>query len=249
MAGEELANEEDCDKIEVQETSTVRKFVLLFISAILLTACARENAETKMIQQTFEEIAAQLNDLGITGFDQEVMDAMQESWDQAPIELKLSINKTAWLLDSVGMGNYDYETWTFTPSSGSVYAFDMEVMDEGAMYSNFLQGVSAIGKGELEFTEIQENLENVNWEDGTGSRSITFQWQGNTYSLEADVYYDWFDCELANQLNQIIMEQQGEKRLYFGDDGYQNIYVFYRDAKWAEAFTKVTGMELVEFLK
>lgn len=230
----------------------MKKFVLLFISAMLLTACAygksQEQTESKTNLQTFEKIAAQLNELGINGFDQAVMDAMQESWDQSPIELKMSINKTAWLLDSVGMGNYDYETWTFTPSSGDVYAFDLEVMDEGAMYSNFLQGVSAIGDGELEFTEIQENLENVDWENGTGSRSITFQWQGNTYSLEADVYYDWFDCGLANQLNRIIMEQQGEKRLYFGSDGYQNIYVFYRDAKWAAAFTKATGMELVESL-
>ena len=60
--------------------------------------------------------------------------------------------------------------------------------------------------------------------------------------------HDWFDCNLANQLNQIIVEQQGEKRLYFGDDGYQNIYVFYRDAEWATAFTKATGMQLVENL-
>ena len=59
---------------------------------------------------------------------------------------------------------------------------------------------------------------------------------------------DWFDCGVANQLNQIIMEQQEGKRLYFGSDGYQNIYVFYRDAEWAVAFTEATGMQLAETL-
>lgn len=230
----------------------MRKFALLFIGIVLLTLCACgknwEHLEIKKGNQTFEEVAAQLNELGINGFDQEMINAMQDSWDQTPAEIRESFNKTALLLAAVGMGNYDYETWTYTPSSGDVYAFDMEVFNEKAMYRDFLRGVTAIGDGELEFTEIKEDLENVNWEDGTGSRSITFQWRGNTYSLEADVMYDWFDCNLANQLNQIIMEQQGEKRLYFGSDGYQNIYVFYRDAEWAAAFTKATGMQLVETL-
>lgn len=238
---------------DIQETFTVRKFALLFIVTILLTLCACgknwEYLDIKEGGQTFEEIAVQLNELGINGFDQEMINAMQESWDQTPSETRLSINKTAWLLEAVGMGNYDYETWTYTPSSGDVYAFDMEVFNIEAMYRDFLQGVTAIGDGELEFTEIEEDLDNVNWEDGTGIRSITFQWRGNTYSLEADVDYDWFDCNLANQLNQIIMEQQGEKHLYFGGDGYQNIYVFYRDAEWASAFTKATGMRLAETIK
>lgn len=239
-------------KIGIQETFTVRKFTLLLIVTILLTLCACgknwEYLDIKEGGQTFEEIAAQLNELGINGFDQEMISAMQESWDQTPAEIRLSFNKTAWLLEAVGMGNYDYETWTYTPSSGDVYAFDMEVFNIEAMYRDFLWGVAAIGDGELEFTEIKEDLDNVNWEEGTGSRSITFQWRGNTYSLKADVHYDWFDCDFANQLNQIIMEQQGEKHLYFGGDGYQNIYVFYRDAKWAATFTKATGMQLVEKL-
>lgn len=57
---------------------------------------------------------------------------------------------------------------------------------------------------------------------------------------------DWFDFSVADQLNQIIMEQQEGKRLYFGSDGYQSVYVFYRDAEWAASFTKATGMQLVE---
>lgn len=91
----------------------MRKFALLFIAAILLTLCACgkdwEYLDIKEGGQTFEEIAAQLNELGINGFDQEMINAMQESWDQIPAEIKLSINKTAWLLEAVGMGNYDYE--------------------------------------------------------------------------------------------------------------------------------------------
>ena len=118
--------------------------------------------EIKMNNQTFEEIATQLNELGINGFDQEMISAMQYSWDQTPAEIRKSLNKTAWLLDAVGMGNYDYETWTYTPSSRDVYAFDVEVVNIEAMYRDFLRGVTAIGDGELEFTEIKEDLENKN---------------------------------------------------------------------------------------
>lgn len=48
--------------------------------------------------------------------------------------------------------------------------------------------------------------------------------------------------ELQSRRDQIIKEQQDGKRLYFGSDGYQTVYVFYRDAKWAADFTKTTGM-------
>lgn len=196
-----------------------------------------------------EEIAVKLKELGIGSFEEQMLQELQSKWEQVPEELKASMNKTTWLLDAAGMGNYDYETWTYTPSSEDVYAFDVEVFNEGAMYTDFLKGISAIGRGDLDFTEVEEDLENVDWEAGTGRRSITFLWKGERYSLEAEVMGDWFDLGVANQLNQIIMERQEGKRLYFGSDGYQNVYVFYRDADWADAFARAVGMELVETLR
>ena len=228
----------------------MRKFVLLLICTILLTLCGCGKSwgymEGKMNHQTFGEIAAKLRELGIDGFTDEMIQELESGWDQIPDEIRESLDKTAYLLEAVGRGNYDYETWTFTPSLGDVYAFDMEVFNETEMYRDFLRGVAAIGNGELDFTEMEENLEGVDWEAGIGSRSITFKWQGNLYTLEAKVMGDWFDFSVADQLNQIIMEQQEGKRLYFGSDGYQSVYVFYRDAEWAAAFTKATGMQLVE---
>lgn len=199
-----------------------------------------------MNHQTFEEIATKLKGLGMDGFTDKMLQELQSRWDQIPDEIRESLDKTAYLLDAVGAGNYDYETWTYTPSSEDIYAFDVEVFNETSMYRDFLRGVAAIGKGELDFTEVEENLEDVDWEAGTGARSITFKWQGNLYTLEAEAMGDWFDFHVADRLNQIIMEQQDGKRLYFGSDGYQTVYVFYRDAKWAADFTKATGMRLTE---
>ena len=228
----------------------MRKFVLILICTILLTLCGCGRSwgymNRKMNHKSFGEIAAKLRELGIDGINDQMIQDLENGWDQIPYEIRASLDKTAYLLDVLGRGNYDFETLTYTPSSEDVYAFDMEVFNETEMYRDFLRGVAAIGNGELDFTEMEENLEGVDWEAGTGSRGITFKWQGNLYTLEGKVMGDWFDFSVADQLNQMIMEQQEGKRLYFGSDGYQSVYVFYRDAEWAAAFTKATGMQLVE---
>lgn len=144
----------------------MKKLIILIICAIQLTLCSCgtkvENVEVDLNNQSFEEVAARLNELGIDGFNEEMINNLQEKWNQASDEHRESINKTIWLLDAVGTGTYDYETWTYTPSSDDVYVFDMEFFNVEAMYRDFLQGVSAIGDGDLEFTEIEENLEKVN---------------------------------------------------------------------------------------
>ena len=61
----------------------MRKFVLLSVCIIILTLCACsfekwESMEVKMNNQTsFEKIATQLNELGISGINQEMIDALQ----------------------------------------------------------------------------------------------------------------------------------------------------------------------------
>lgn len=66
-------------------------------------------------------------------------------------------------------------------------------------------------------------------------------------TLKAEVYDDWFDVNVANELNKIIKDYGNEKQLFFTSDGYQEGIVFYRDKEWAEGFQLETGLELVEF--
>lgn len=116
-----------------------------------------------------------------------------------------------------------------------------------SMYTDFLTGVSSLDKEELDFKNIQEDTSQVNWEEGTGKRTVTFEWKDKQFTLEAVVVDDWFDENVANELNKIIKEYGNEKQLFFASDGYQEGIVFYRDKKWADAFQMETGLELVEY--
>lgn len=197
---------------------------------------------------TYEEIAAKLEPLGFEPLAKEQMQQLESEWEQSPEEYKEFVDKTAILLTELGSGRLEAETWAWTPSSAKVYAFDMEVFNLETMYENFLRGVAAIGEGELDFTDIEENLEQVDWENGIGTRSVKFKWKGNECLLTANVMSDWFDLETADVLNKIIIDRGFGKRLYFGSDGYQMVFVFYCDAEWAAAFEKMTGMHLKETL-
>lgn len=205
---------------------------------------------TMMNQRSFAEIAEILKELGIEGITDEIVEEMDNNYAHMPVEVLMDmqevegLNKAASLLTAVGSGNYDYDTWEWTPGESNVYAFDMEVYNISQMYTFFLRGVSAIGEGELDFTNVKEDMSNVDQETGTGKRIITFEWKGSAYTLEAEENQDWFDFQVAQGLNEIIAAQGGSKKLYFASDGYQECIVFYCDKDWAKEFEGRTGLEL-----
>lgn len=209
-----------------------------------------EFMETMMNQKSYAEIAETLRELDIDGVSDELVKELDKSYDSIPQEVLMDLmemeqpNKTAMLLTAVGSGTYDYENWTWTPGSRSVYAFDVEVMDISHMYTNFLKGVSAIGGGELEFTNVAEDMSQVDEENGTGKRIVTFDWRGERSTLEAEENQDWFDVKVADGLNEIIMAKGGSKKLYFASDGYQECIIFYCDQEWADKFQTKTGLNL-----
>lgn len=195
-------------------------------------------------QRSYKEIAVVLEKFEIGGITEQLIDELEESYSKMPPEIEL--NKTAMLLSILGQGDYDYSEGTWQPYTNGVYSFDVEVFDIEKMYTNFLIGVSALDKEELDFKNIQEDTGNVNWDEGTGKRTVTFEWNEKTFCLEAEAMYDWFDLNVAKDLNEIIMENGNDKRLYFTDDGYQECIIFYRDAEWASAFQKETGLVFSE---
>ena len=193
----------------------------------------------------YKELAIKLNHLGIMDIKDEMIERLQTEWDQETEEFKEYVSQVTLLLMELGCGYYDQETWT--PSSKYVYAFDMECFDVEAMYKYFFEGVAAIGDGDLDFYVIDENLDKVDWENGTGIRSITFQWNNHQYTLDAQVMNDWFDFSFADKLNQIIIKECSDKQLYFSIDE-QTIFVLYCDENWATSFVELTGMRLTKKL-
>lgn len=236
--------------------SKVRTILAMLLACICLTGCqsplfeteapnivmqgGNEAVETK--PKSFAEIAKILKEFGIDGITDDLIREMGDMYDDIPPDALF--NRTAAFLLPLGEGVINWDTMEWTPAANGVYCFDAEVFDVEKMYTNFLLGVSAIGGDELVFTDIQENTEGVNWEEGTGTRTVSFVWNENTYTLEAESMGDWFDPNIGKKLNQIIIAENTGKQLFFASDGYQGCIVFYRDQEWAASFQEQTGLSL-----
>lgn len=197
--------------------------------------------------RSFGEIAEVLTGLGFTGIDDEIVKSLDENWyrydyseDGEPWDSEQYIDKTLMMLSAIGWGEYDYDSWAWTPSDSGVYCFDMEVFDIECAYTDFLRGVSAASCGHLQFDNVVEDLSGVNWESGSGTRKVTFDFGGQTYTVNVNEDYDWFDLSFADKINDIIMEY-GSGRLWFTSNGWQEIFVFYGDEAWANEFEEKTG--------
>lgn len=193
-------------------------------------------------QKSYKEIAEVLRELGVEGITEELTDKLEEQSAAYPSEVEL--NKTAMLLSAVGHGNFNWETKEWSFFNNGVYSFDMEVFDVESMYTTFLSAVSALGGDDLAFTDIQEDTTGVDWEEGTGTRTVSFSWKGNVCTLEAEAMNDWFDVKVLGKLNEIICSGQTGKQLFFTSDGYQELIVFYNSREWADAFREKTGLPL-----
>ena len=137
-----------------------------------------------------------------------MIDDLEQDYKTMPPEVEL--NKAATLLTVLGQGEYDYENMTWTPYTNGVYTFDVEFFNVENMYTDFLTGVSSLDEEELDFKNIQEDTRQVNWEEGTGKRTVSFEWKHREFTLEAEVYDDWFDVNVANELNKIIKDYGNE---------------------------------------
>lgn len=203
----------------------------------------------KMNEKSFQEIGEILQGLGVTGIVDDILEELESHYPQLEESgFNGEFDKVAVLLSRIGDGDYDYDNMTWTPGNSNVYSFDAEVFDIVHMYTHFLRGVSAISQGELEFTDIQEDWSAVDWEEDTGVCKVEFIWNGRHYELDVAAQGDWFNNEFADALNQLIMTQGSDKRLFFTGDGYQACIVFYCDEAWAKNFVKVTGHQLYNTL-
>ncbi len=195
-------------------------------------------------EEEINKAADTLKELGFTEITDEMIASMHETynesyyteWDKGDVMISL--------LSYLGMGDYDFDTWEWTPSSGQVYAFDMEVLDVGNMYSNFFKGITAINNNEFEITDIKENISLGNEESGIGVKNVTFLYNGVSCQFHAKVMYDWFDGGIISYMNKVFEKEKNPKRLYCMTDGYQGLIIFYCSEEWAAEFTAATGFTL-----
>jgi hypothetical protein len=191
---------------------------------------------------SYQQIADKLEDVGITGADDELIAYMDAEYGDLKYGNYYSDAEVLLLLSYLGEGNYsDQSGWT--PSENGVYWFDLESWDPHCMYTYCLQGIAALSDGNLQFTDMDADYSDTNWDTGIGTAKINFSFHDKRHTVSVAVDYDWFDPAFLDTLSQIIGSENG-KQLYFASDGGQGLFVFYRDAQWAKDFQKLTGIAL-----
>ena len=126
------------------------------------------------------------------------------------------------LLAELGMGDYDYESGEWTPTSDQVYAFDAEVFDIEHMYALFLKGIQSIVP-DIEITDVKEDLSGMTEEMSTseesgemtdGTRGISFLCNGHPYAIELTSYGDWMNPEIIDFMNDMLEKENCPKQLH-----------------------------------
>ena len=189
----------------------------------------------------FSELAVVLRELGIE-VPEDIVTTMEEDWKNYPEEVAECLDKGAMLLSVLGMGNYNYKTWEWTPGSKQVFSFDMEAFDIGNMYKNMFLGIEAISGGELSFSDVDEACD---FEKLSGTREVKFKLNGEAYQYDAKQESDWYDLQILDYLNGIIKEKGLKKRIVFMPDCGQGCIIFWTDEEWAAEFKEKTGYSLL----
>ncbi|MBD5156779.1 MAG: hypothetical protein HDT13_04000 [Butyrivibrio sp.] len=128
----------------------------------------------------------------------------------------------------------------------SVYSFDTEVFSVDSMYTDFLNCINILTKGELQIEVIKEDISKVNFEEGNGIQTIEFKLLGEEYRFNARAYYDWFDVTIIGYLNEIVRNRNQDKSFYITGDGWQNCIVFYNTDEWADKYNKIFPELMIE---
>lgn len=190
-----------------------------------------------------------MRELGITEADKELEEVILAEWTDyltESVDLTEEMNQ----IDSIiyyciGSGEYDDETWEWTPSSEQVYMFDMEVFNVGSMYTDFLHGIMPLMGEEVRITDIEEDLSGVDEESGMGTQILRFRCNGNPYEFRAEAYYDWMDMNVMDFMNGVLRQENAGKQLWAAFDGGQGIIVFYNTEDWAKQYKKKMGYKLM----
>lgn len=150
-----------------------------------------------------------------------------------------------WLLTDMGAPDYD-EDWNLVGYSDEVFWFDFEGFDLTTDYIDVLNGMLALAQeSPLDGVgDIKENTENVDWERGRGTVTVSLRWKGQEYRYDMSVYNDWIDEEVLGIFNSLLEQETSQKRFYVTGDNGQGAIVFFCTEEWAEEFSQKTGLIL-----
>lgn len=247
-------------------------FVMMYIGVIIIymavIVCisfrqAQREAQERMLQQAQESswqeefdpadypdyvpLSKQVEVLRTLGFTvpDETVREVEESLDEYGMRVYVEGYPYAWLLSELGMPSYD-ENWEISGYPREVFWFDFEGWNIETDYIEILTGMQVLAQGSVldSVTQIGEDTEKVDWENGSGTLELSFQWKGIPYSWTFKVENDWIDPDVLGIFNKLLETEQVAERFYVTGDYGQGALVFYRTPEWAEQFEKATGLVL-----
>lgn len=193
----------------------------------------------------YEEVAEKLEPLGITGFDEIMYEDLDYYYSEYYTGLDYGyFHKSADLLVWVGMGDYDEDAGTWTPSANGVFAPDYEPWTQETMYTDFLRGISAMDPDTLEITDITEDISGLDEKEWRGVITLSFTLDGQPHELRLNSPGPWLDETAMMQIADVINALDGSRQLYFADDEGSGLLIFYRDEAWAVEFMRITVIPL-----
>lgn len=195
----------------------------------------------------YTPLAVQIEVLKSLGIEPPSAEEMKqyEEWMEEDDYYRAYIEGTPYtgILSEMGTGTYDETTeeYSYHPS---VYWFDFEGWDISEDYLDILKAFHVMGDGDFELTDLKEDLQNVNWEEGTGAILVMFRYNKHAYAFEAQMMYDWIDPDIIGFFNEVLEKEKNPKRIYYMYDEGQGAILFYNTKAWANEFYLKTGIQL-----
>lgn len=149
------------------------------------------------------------------------------------------------LLINMGAPDHD-EDFRIVSYSDEVFWFDFEGFDLSTDYIDILNGMLALAEGSCldGVTDIEEDTENLDWERGTGTVTVSLTFHGARYRWDMKAYYDWIDSDVLGIFNTLLEQEDSQKFFYAAGDNGQGAIVFFCTEDWARGFQLATGLEM-----
>lgn len=155
----------------------------------------------------------------------------------------LSDDKLTHLLFCMGEGVRDYDTGDFLPAESGVFFTYYWAEFPDTMYTDLLRGIDAMSREQLVIDNISEDHSRAEWANYSGSVVTDFTLNGEQKQINAVFYQQWYDEQILNDLNAMVMEATG-KQLWFSDFEDTGCFIFLGDRTWANHFADRTGLIL-----
>ena len=181
------------------------------------------------------EISAELKTFGLTPLEEVDLIHAESGL------FYLSSDKLTHLLYCMGSGERNHDSGSFIPADSGVFFTYYWAECPETMYTDLLRGIAAMSRGQLVIENITEDHTDTDWTAWTGTIGVDFTLNGIPKHLDAVFYGEWYDEQILNVLNAMVLEATG-KQLYFSDFEDTACFLFLGDDAWAERFTNRTGL-------